>query len=98
MRTVVLDDGGYRPNHRIQGLKADVLPFAPKGGRGFGSVFRHHYSKNQPLSVGFFSPGLAFRIAVSVSGMTVTPFQGRAITVHLTVTYCRIATDLLGTL
>ena len=24
-------------------------------GRGFGSVFRHQNSKNQPLSVGFFS-------------------------------------------
>ena len=25
-------------------------------GRRFGSVFRHHYSKNQPFSVGFFRP------------------------------------------
>lgn len=32
---------GKRPNHRFQGLKADVLPFASEGGRGFGSVFRH---------------------------------------------------------
>lgn len=30
-----------RPNHRIYGLNAGVLPFAPNGGRGFGSVFRH---------------------------------------------------------
>lgn len=30
-----------RPNHRIYGLKAGVLPFASKGGREFGSAFRH---------------------------------------------------------
>ena len=54
VRTVVLDDGGYRPNHRIQGLKADVLPFAPKGGRGFGSVFRHQFKKPELVS-GFFT-------------------------------------------
>ena len=27
-----------------------------EGGRGFGSVFRHENSKNQPFAVGFSSP------------------------------------------
>jgi hypothetical protein len=30
-----------RPNHRIHGLKANVLSFAAKGDLGFGSEFRH---------------------------------------------------------
>ena len=35
-------------------LKAKALPFGSDCGRGFGSVFRHQYSKSQPLSVGIF--------------------------------------------
>src|SRR6218665_728995 len=46
----------YRPNRRIHVRKANALPPDSEGGRGFGSVFRHHYLKNQPLSVGFFCP------------------------------------------
>ena len=48
---------GKRPNHRIQGLKADVLPFASEGGRGFGSVFRHQFQKPELVS-GFFTSAL----------------------------------------
>lgn len=47
---------GKRPNHRIQGLKADVLPFAPEGGRGFGSVFRHQDFK---ALIGYAGRGLS---------------------------------------
>ena len=45
---------GKRPNHRIQGLKADVLPFASEGGRGFGSVFRHQNSAPNCSQLGVF--------------------------------------------
>ena len=42
-------------NHRIHVLKAKALLFSSDCGRGFGSMFHHQNSKNQPFSVGFFS-------------------------------------------
>ena len=51
---------GKRPNHRIQGLKADVLLFASEGGRGFGSVFRHQIQKPELVS-GFFTSAVCAR-------------------------------------
>lgn len=43
-----------RPNHRIHGLKADVLSFASNGGLGFGSVFRHQYLESSQRCGLFF--------------------------------------------
>jgi hypothetical protein len=42
------------PNHRIHGLKANVLSFGSEGDLGFGSVFRHQIQKPEPVS-GFFT-------------------------------------------
>ena len=45
-----------RPNRSSHGLDCNACLSSPEGGRGFSCVFRHHLLKNQPLSVGFFSP------------------------------------------
>lgn len=42
------------PNHRIHGLKADVLSFASNGGRGFGSGFHHQNSTPNCSRLGVF--------------------------------------------
>jgi ethanolamine utilization microcompartment shell protein EutS len=43
-----------------------------------------------------FSLGLALRIAVSVSAMTVTPVDGRRVAANVTVSYRRIAIGFIG--
>src|SRR6218665_2167581 len=55
-RILIARAPAYRPNRRIHVRKANALPPDSEGGRGFGSRFHHHYLKNQPLSLSFFSP------------------------------------------
>ena len=45
-----------RPNHSTWRQSINACLSASEGGRGFSSAFHHHLLKNQPLSVGFFSP------------------------------------------
>ena len=71
-----------RPNHRIHGLKADVLSFLFEGDLGFGSVFRHQFQKPELVS-GFFtsavcaSSGGTSRICVASGSPRICLFLAR---------------------
>ena len=71
----VINVNAQWPNHRIHGLKVDELIFCTEGGLGFGPVLRHQISKNQPLSVGFFSPVPASSGAGCRRNLLSTPFR-----------------------
>ena len=63
-----------RTKPKKQGQTPKALPRSSEGRRGFGSVFHHHYSKSQLLSVGIFfacSPCENRNDAASVAPATV---------------------------